>query len=836
MKTPRYGVPLSFATLAVSVLGGAVLMSHPVSAAFTTSTGAEITGWLSKTAYTFYWPILLCLCAFGVADHLFVGRQARAAEGFAAAALRVLRPLPLWPPLVWAGYGTEWFGTALASLFLAYGTVFVAALVLCSLYDEAKRLAPRLAVSRPLMRAFSPLLAAAYFILMGLGVSALRPEFDGGGDVVHYQTMTESLINDGNLELTDEFGAIVRKHHLKPEALHARDGYLAKCHLKRNAEGKIYSYHSFGFPLLAAGFHSLFGGASRWILLSLLSLLGIAGCFAGARAAGASRTDTLFTVGLTALSADWILTSASFLPEMTGMALTAWGFWAVMAQGRGDRRAASAVAAALSCSFLPYAHVRFAPIALALAFFFGLEGLLARGEPFWRGKFPRLALFSLVCLASWAYLFHCHQTMFGPPPPLREAVQTTTPALAASKVSGGAYNYGRVFFAYPLAMWGMFADQRGLVSLVPAIWFLIAAPAAVALRGKREARWALYGFLTSVAILLACCTTRVALSGACLNGRYFFQAVPLLLPFATLLLPRLSRAGRLWFFFLLLLPIAALACSVFHFSTVDLVRTPAQVWKTPLCANLYQPLVSCLETEDALSRACGFAFAGCMILASALFVLGGRARLASPLALGVLAAGLLCGFVSHSRENAFSEYSLWRFAAYGDFVRFHADHLPADGYVRNMTAPDPEQGAWSLLFTDRKTGGKKPSVHLFNLAKPRRQRLLTFADRRWYSLRVPDFKLEAGVSAAVLLRGKVVRGTARLLAYRTAFGGSGPLEAERVHGEGPFAEKFIFPPRRERAKYNVFLSMDGDVGEAVVDDVELVPYVPGLESVLGPLR
>ncbi len=833
MTTTRYGTLLSFAALAASALGGAVLMAHPVSAAFTTSTGAEVTGWFSKTAHTFYWPILLCLSAFGVAGYLFNGRQASAAEGFTAPALRVLRPLLLWPPLVWAGYGTEWFGTALASLFIAYGTVFVATLALGSLYEEATRLAPHLAASRRLMKA-APLLAAAYFILMGLCVSVLRPEFDGGGDVVHYQTMTESLVNDGNLELTDEFENIIRKHHFRPEA--SRTGFLAKCHLKRNAEGKIYSYHSFGFPLLAAGFHSLFGGASRWILLSFLSLLGITGCFAGARAVGASRTDTFFTVGLTALSADWILTSASFLPEMTGTALTAWGFWAVMAQGRGDRRVTSAVAAALCCSFLPYAHVRFAPIALALAFFFGLEGLLARGEPFWRGKFPRLALFSLVCLASWAYLFHCHETMFSAPLPPPDSVQATAPSLSAGRASGGAYNYGRVFFAYPLAMWGMFADQRGLVSLVPAIWFLIAAPAAVALRGKREARWALYGFLTTIAILLACCTTRVALSGACLNGRYFFQAVPLLLPFATLLLPRLSRTGRLWFFFLLLLPIAALACSLFHFSMVDLVRTPAQVWKTPLCANLYQPLVSCLETEDALSRAYGFAFAGCMILASALFALGGRARLASPLALGVLAAGLLCGFVPHSRENAFSEYALWLFAAHDDYVRFHADHPPADGYVRNMMAPDPEQGAWSLLFTDRKTGGKKPSVHVFNLAKPRRQRLLMFADRRWYSLRVPDFKLQAGVSAAVLVHGRVVRGTARLLAYRTAFGGSGPLEAERVHGEGPFAEKFIFPPRKERAKYNIFLSMDEDVGEAVVEDVELVPYVPGLESVLGPLR
>ena len=832
----RYATLSSFAATAASALVGAFLVLHPASASFATPSGIHVTGWFSVAARTCFWPLLLLLAALGATGHALVGRVARERNGLPGAALRVLRPLLLGPSLVWAGFGAEWLGMALASLFIPYGSVFIAALMVDALYGEVRASLPRLSALRIPPKGAWALLGAAYAVVMALAVSYLRPEFDGGGDVIHYQTMAENLVRSGSLDLTETFETIARAHGVSPQDRASRAGLLAKCHMKENAKGRIYSYHSFGFPLFVALFQRLFGKASKWMVLTLLSILGAGGCLAATRAAGASRTDTLFVIGLTVLSAGWILTSGSFLPEMAGVALTAWGFWAVMARGGRGRRVAATAVAALCCACLPYAHVRFAPIALLLAAFFGLEGLLRTDEPFWREKVPRLALFALVCLAAWACLYLCHRTMFSPPPPVPPAAGAVVAGKArAAAATAGAYNYRRVFFAYPLAMWGMFADRRGLVSLVPALWFLAVSPLAVALRGRRQARWALYGILTSAAILLACCTTRVSLSGACLNGRYFFQAVPLLLPFAALLLPRLPRVGRLWLFFLLLLPVATLLCACACFSTTDLVRTPAQIWKIPSFANLYQPLVSCLETEDALARLCGFAFAGCMILASALFACIRRARLAVPLAIGVLAAGLAAGFVSDARGHVFSEHALWLFAAGGDYARFHADRPSKGTYFDNMVAPAPEGENGIILFADGPAKPRHPHDQTFNLSKPYRRRLLAFAGRRWYSLRPSDFKLQAEVAAAVRVSGRVARGTARLLAYRTAFGDSEPIGAEHVVGEGRFRERFVFPSRRERAKYNVFLSMDDDIGEAVVDEVLLAPYVPGLESVLGPL-
>ena len=830
MRNKHIDVWLSFAAIATSAMAGAFLLWRPVSASFVTPTGIRVTGWISETARGLYWPLFVFLLLFAAACHALTSRLIREGEGPSADLLRILRPLLLWPATIWPGFGGQWLGTLTASFFVPFGTTLLAARICLEFYDVARRRLASEALGAFRRRGLVlSALCVLYLAFACLAVICLkRQSFNGGGDVVHYVAMTEALATRGRLDLTDKFLSIAKRQHVNLEDAQAKKALLSRCHMKENAQGRIYSYHSFGLPLAAAPLTRLFGKNACCLLLALFSLAGVAGCVAAARANGAAWADTLLVTGLSACSGLWVLTTASFLPEMPGIALTAWAFWAVLAQGRRGNRAPSTLIAALCCALLPYFHIRFAPLALTLAGLFGIEGLIGREEPFWRGKVPRLALFTALCLVAWGCLYRCHQTMFSVPVQVAAPSPTAAPQAAPS---GGAYNYGRVFLSYPMALWGMFADARGLAHLFPALWVLIAAPLAAATRGCRPWRFTLYGFATTVVILVTCCTTRGALIGACLRGRYLFQALPLLLPSLALVFPRLSRTARTWCLFLLLLPVFALALSLVALGGHGLIDMPGQLRETLSCVNLFQPFISCLETTDPLSRACGFAFAGFMLAGSCLLLAARPAR-GTPLAAGLLlAAGLACGIAAHTREHPFPRHAAGVCLADNRFSVFQADRSNNLSYFENLVPSQTTPGEFRLMLTD--DSARCDGRRIFDLSVTEYRRARKRGGRLWHPVRDVGVRLP---SCAILVRGRIVRGTGRLVAAR---GGIPAREAESLAiplHPGPFSKVFLLEGSGTPTTCNVFLSMDGDAGEAIVDDYFFAPYAKGAEKVLGGLR
>ena len=821
---------LSLAAVAASALAGALMLGRPPSAAFATPTGMRVTCWASETVRVLYWPLLVFLAAFAAASHAFAGRVLRGGGGALADSLRVLRPLLLWPPIVWLGFGAEWLGTLAASFFIPFGSALLAARIVLELHEVAGRRLPAALAGTRLRRCLGPVLCVAYFAAAALSVAYLeRLSFNGGGDVVHYAAMTEALLTRKSLDLSDKFLSIARRQRVDLGNRRARAALLTRCHMKENAEGRIYSYHSFGFPLVAAVFQRLFGGNFRWLLLALFSLAGATGCAAAARANGAARADTLLVVGLAVLSGGWVLTSASFLPEMPGAALTAWGFWAVMAQAGRGRRAAATLVAALCCAGLPYLHIRFAPLAMALAGLFGIEGLLGDDEPLWRRKVPRLALFSILCLLAWACLYRFHQEMFRAPAAIPAPGAAAAAAQAAPSGGGGAYNYRRIFLSYPLALWGMFADTRGLAHLFPALWVLSAAPFAALLKGRRQARFAVYALAATAVVLLSCCTTRGALIGSCLRGRYLFQALPLLLPSLALVFPALSRTAKTWCLFRLLLPVFALAQALAVLGGHRLIDLPGQLCETLLCANLFNPFISCLETADPVSRGCGFAFAGLMLAGSALLLLARRSRAAHAVSGIILLAGLGCGLASHVRECRFPRHAPAVCLAERRLAVFHANKSNDLSYFENLVPFQATAGGFRLMLTD--DSARCDGRRVFDLSETRYQRARKQGPRIWHPVRDVGVRLRSG---AVLVRGRVLRGTGRLVAAKA----NAPLrESDAIAlPPGPFSHVFLLEGGGRPVPCNVFLSMDGNAGEAVVEDCFFAPYSPGAENVLGELR
>ncbi len=830
MRVKHIDVWLPFAAIATSAMAGAFLLWRPVSASFVTPTGIRVTGWISETARVLYWPLFVFLALFAAACHTLVNRLIRENDGASTDLLRILRPLLLWPATIWPGFGGQWLGTLASSFFLPFGTTLLAARICLEFYDVARRRLASKALGAFRRRGLVlSALCIVYFAFASLAVVGLgRRSFNGGGDFVHYAAMTEALATHGRLDLTDKFRAIARRQHVNLEDGQAKKALLSRCHMKENAQGRIYSYHSFGLPLAAAPLIRLVGKNASWLLLALFSLAGVAGCAAAARANGAAWADTLLVVGLSACSGLWVLTTASFLPEMPGIALAAWAFWAILAQGRRGNRALPTLTAALCCALLPFFHIRFAPLALTLAGLFGIEGLIGRDEPFWRGKVPRLALFSVLCLVAWACLYRCHQTMFSAP----AAIAAPSPAAAPQAApSGGAYNYGRVFLSYPLALWGMFSDSRGLAHLFPALWVLIAAPFVALLRGCRPWRFALYGFAATAVILVTCCTTRGALIGACLRGRYLFQALPLLLPSLALVFPRLSRTARTWCLFLLLLPVFALALSLAALGGHGLLDMPAQLRETLLCVNLFQPFISCLETTDTLSRACGFAFAGLMLAGSCLLLAARPVRGVSLAADLLLAVGLACGLAAHTREHPFPRHAAAVCLADNRFPVFHADRSTDLSYFENLVPSQATPEGFRLMLTD--DSARCDGRRIFDLSVAEYRRARKRGGRLWHPVRDVGVRLP---SCAILVRGRIVRGTGRLVAAR---GGIPAREAESLAiplPPGPFSKVFLLEGSGQPTLCNVFLSMDGDAGEAIVDDYFFAPYAKGAEKVLGELR
>lgn len=792
----RAALLLLFALAAAAIL-------LPLSATVVLRSGIVVQGWIWSPFRILYPAVLAGAVALSFAIWRRTGRLPEGSR------MDALRPIAWMPVAVALSHAGGWIGGTASSLALPYGTTLVVALCLERFLRQALA-NPDTAPAGRRNRAPAALFFATFVLLFALWAGFVSPNsFGGGGDTKHYRFMLANLVERGDLDLTDRMDALMEKDRV-PDIPMVRAAYLRQSHMRVNSEGRVHSYHSFGFPLLAWPLVLLFGSLGDPILRALLGAFSIVAVRASCLAHGAPKPVANLTTGLVGLSFIWIYTALSFLPEMLGFGLCAWAVWALAAQHDPRRRIAATCVAAVACAYLPVAHVRFAPTALALAGFFGIEGLLVRGEPFWPRKFPRLALYTAACFAGWIALWLCH----------------------ASFYSGtSAYNYSRIAGREPLAMLAMFADRRGVAAVFPAVFAGIAAAVCAVFRGGAEGRRAGMSLVTAAGVLYCCCCTPAALSGACLNGRYFFPAVPVFIPCLALALARADRPGRVWLVFLGLIPVLYFILLSFFLVKTELLRAPTPVRTFPLLQSFWEPFASFFDGSTPSVCAAAAVFAAAVFGTSVLACVR-RAAVVRAVAAAVLLSVAFAAGRTVDRGDPPSRFQGVRLLA---GLRFLRDFRVLSGTPSGLfEAFHRNTGYSDLKFPILYTDDPNPNRFLY-------RRTLRVQDhpendwagrnRRWCMVRKRSFPIGTNRSiVACRVKGDVVRGSARLaiLIWGRPYMGDIALPS------GPFDVVYrirVFP---DLQGVNALVSLDGDAGEIRVDEFEVVPCPDGLRDALGP--
>ena len=541
--------------------------------------------------------------------------------------LRPLRHLIWLPLLVLAQFLFKFFCRPLSGLFVPLGVSLIAAICLEEFLRmplsrvEQSQHGGRGRKALVLFSVVAALLLALYF---GFAKGA---RYRGGGDVTHYRMMVTNLATRGNLDITDYMETMMAGDGVIDEE--AKNSYLKRSHARRNLRGRIYSVHSFGFPLLVWPFREVFGAFGDVFALALIGAAALVGVWASCLSHGAAPLAANVTTALTGLSFVWIYATLSFLPEMLGFGLCAWAFWAIPAQHSPGRRLAATVISAIACAYLPYAHVRFTPLALCLGGFFGVEGLLVANEPFWRCKIPRLAGYATVCLAAWVGVWLCHRHMFA---------GTMT------------YDFQDIAGRTPLVAWAVFSDRRGLVAVFPPLGAYLAATVCAAARGGSTARHAAMALVSLSSVLYFCCCTTAALSGACMNGRYLYNAIPLLIPFFAIALHKADREGKIWLLFLSMMPILYFFFVSFQLSGAKLLRAPEPMRRLRAFKDFWEPFPSFYKPPMLKTRIVGSIFSASLIIVSFLACIRRSPRKRRIVAVILLSVALLAGLFVNSRQ------------------------------------------------------------------------------------------------------------------------------------------------------------------------------------------
>ena len=807
----------SFLILVVETSLFAVLSLLPFEGAYRLPSGTVVQGWAYDGVRIAFPALFAALLLFSLLGWRRTGRLLAGispGSDFPGRFLQALRPLVWLPALAAFRHTAGWFGLEIAAMALPLGVPLI--LAFC-----AER------ISRPSFEDGSFLhslsgrrrivpFVVAFVALLVLHVWPAGNRFRGGGDVKHYELQTQSLVETGSLDLTEHMETWMNNAHVSPNGQAA---YLFASHMRRNENGRIFSVHGYGWPLLAWPFATLAGDAGESFFCILIGAFAIWGVFSACRRCGASEHASSWACAMLGLSWFWVYTSLSRLPEMLGCALCIWGFWATLAQREPALRVRATIVSAMCCAYLPFAHMRFIAIAVVLALAFLVVGMVPRrdtaDEPH---RLIRMTLHAAVVILAWFVLRRVHARMFA---------------------GVSSFSLSEIFLSHPIAMLGIFVDRRGAGGIFPLIWLLALAPVSFLFSGSRLRRAAaLLALVLEATTLVACCANQGTLIGACVSARYFLQAIPPLVPFGALWLDHAGRPGRRWWFFLAWMPVLYLFAISPWCSGSGLVFSPYGLWAFDAFRSFWQPLrlmFSPLSTGRA---------ALCLVLPVALmsapFTVVARQPTRVSLSLFglLLAAGFVAGLAADRFLPRAGDPPAWAFgnAHHWHSFRYISGPSPETFFQSFRSGENPANQACLLTLLGRSEADESgyPTTAFTN---ERARQIDTLSvhvndwagrDLRWVILRFfrPQEKRRGAV--AVRVRGTMFGGTARLT---VAMPGHSFFEDGVPVEEGPFDAVLLVPV--SGVKMTVRAALDGDIGRLDIDLVDIMPWAPGLDVGAG---
>jgi len=350
------------------------------------------------------------------------------------------------------------------------------------------------------------------------------------GDEGHYIIQAESLHEDRDLDLFNNFDTNEQKYILRGQEEHLHISPTSQ-------EGKFYSWHPFGLPL----YLSIVPADNlilRHLLLGLFSGLGSAGLLLLLRIVGITRNTAILFTMLTSLSAIWGIYSCRVLPEIPGAVLAIWCAIGVLSAIHSPWRSAALII--FCCGYLPFLHQRFVPVSFFGYLFLAVTLFKNRSS----AHHFRALLFATtgLCLLAGLYLY------------INSQLFTT----------GVSYTPSQFIF-YPAGLVDVLISNQGISYILPSFLWCIAAAIIVLIRGYQP-HYLLFSLLCFIGVLVLSCSNHGWTGGASTWGRYLVAVYPLFLPLAALCFDRTNRIARWWFIFLSLI-------SVFYFFFL-LLRLP----------------------------------------------------------------------------------------------------------------------------------------------------------------------------------------------------------------------------------------------------------------------
>lgn len=366
------------------------------------------------------------------------------------------------------------------------------------------------------------LLFAVYASTLGLDAF---DNSDYAGDEPHYLLAAQSIVEDGNLDVKDDYAvrsyAAFYPYGLEPQGL--------------ETEGRLHEPHGVGLALLVAPAYAIAGETGVEIFLAALAALALALAY---RLAVRLAPDP-WALGATlavGVSAPFVAHGTAVYPELpAAAALAGAALLALRLDDRVSRRAAFGCFVLLGS--VPWLGVKFVPAAVVIGAFAVRSLFRARRRTLGVGS-VELALFSLALFVGISEGF------FGGPTPYSAEAGVATGAGSPLEYAERAYRLVALFVDRDVGLL-RWAPVVGL--MLAGAWFLYhsrrerLARAVPELRAMERA-----GVLccsTAGAQLLVAAFLAPELSGPWFPGRHLIAGLVLAVPLAALGLRHLPRLG-----------------------------------------------------------------------------------------------------------------------------------------------------------------------------------------------------------------------------------------------------------------------------------------------------
>lgn len=310
------------------------------------------------------------------------------------------------------------------------------------------------------------------------------------GDEGHYLIQARSLNQDLDLDLRNNFE-------------HPEEISRSRVHISPNSRrGKWYSWHTPGLSFLLAPTMG-HGVSVRHLVLGIIAGLGIGGVYLLCMQIGVGRSTALTMLLFLGCSAFYGVYASRALPEVLGATLATYGMVSIIGRSRWSGRSIALVVAVVI--LLPWAHIRFAPLALTIAGCYGIA--VVYGPRRWPVKMRDATIFALLSFLGWAAFIIFQLHLFE---------------------GGSSYPAKNVLFGNLWGLWHTLASNCGILFAFPV--FACTSSACVYLLFKRKHRgYAVCAILFFLSIFLTSCATPWFTGGACMPGRFLLVVSPILM-------------------------------------------------------------------------------------------------------------------------------------------------------------------------------------------------------------------------------------------------------------------------------------------------------------------